>query len=99
MNRLSIDIKAISALAKLDLSEAEQTQFTQEMEQFAEFAKCLKDYSPDEINSDCILPLNAACFRNDTAADVNDSAGVLSNAKSVYNGYITVPVTVESEEQ
>ena len=97
MDKKNINVKYIASLAKLELTSEEELQFENEMRQFADFAHCLEQFPPDSIEADRCRSISDPCFREDNV-NISDT-NVLSNAKSVHDGYITVPVTVESPSE
>ena len=97
MNKKKIDVYHIASLAKLKLSDDEMRQFETEMLQFAEFAACLEQFPPDSIDDSCRISIDACQFREDNFLTADTD--VLSNAKSLHDGYVTVPVTVETSPE
>lgn len=94
MDKEKIDVYHVAALAKLKLSCDEIRQFETDMQQFAEFAKCLGQFSPDSIDDSCRISIDVCQFREDNILTADTD--VLSNAKSVHDGYVTAPVTVDT---
>lgn len=93
-----IDVSAIAALARLELSDTEKHRLECEMAQFIEYASCLEQFPPEELCADLTLPLESLSFRDDVVCGKENNDAV-SNAKSLLDGYVVVPITVGKESK
>lgn len=90
-----IDITSLSNLAKITLSSEQANRIKSDLVQFTEFAQILSDFeadglSPSEHND---------FFREDNAVKSTYTAEALSSPSRISNGYISVPLTVEENEE
>ena len=82
-----IDIDQIAALAKLSLNEDEQLRATEEMLDFTQYVKILEAYCDKNKSENTYQPSQP--LRKDKVSDRDTG---------VFQGYVTVPLTVGGEE-
>lgn len=91
----NIDIMAIAELAKIKLDAEQAEHMKNDIAQFIEFAQILSDFEIDELS----YAANNDSFREDDESENKYSVEVLTTPSRISNGYISVPLTVEENEE
>lgn len=93
--KIDIDAAALAGLARLEFTEAELDERSEEIRAFAEFAACLDKYADGD---DQLAHAPEACptlLREDVAR-ISDSDGIVELSAGACEGYISVPRTVDA---
>ena len=95
MKITSSEVKRISDLAKLDLSEAEIELFTEQLDQILNYVSKLNEIDTSQIEpTSHILKLKTP-FRNDETKLTLSSADSLRNAPQQEKGHFKVPRIID----
>ncbi|NLV33109.1 MAG: aspartate--tRNA ligase [Clostridiaceae bacterium] len=92
-----IPIEKLSVLAKLTLSEKEKKNLEKDMTDIIAFAGNIMDIDTSSADESIIADEAVNAFREDIALNVNDRENMLSNSKTLENGYIKVPKVIRKE--
>lgn len=84
----NIDINDIAALSKLSLSEEECARSAEEILAFTKYVQILEDYCNGDMTEQ--QPLSSDALREDAVCQ--------NKAITVFDGYVSVPLTVGGEE-
>ena len=87
-----MDIQKLAALVRLEISPCEQERIKREIKEFADMAAVLDGFCEAE-SLECTEASCDAMLREDTPSTYDGD--VLSCAPSVYEHYVTVPLTVK----
>lgn len=92
------DIKRLASLSKLELKDNEGDAYKEEISKIIDFVEELQS-----VDTDGIIPTfhgnqNKNVYREDSAKLSHLNEALLANAPDAKDGYIRVPVILESEE-
>lgn len=97
MKNTDIDVLAVSRLAHLELTQKEMEHYEGELRALVEFTSCLSEYEKSE--DDAIKERTVDALRADEPAEnVATAEELLGLSKSIKDGYLSVPMTVSSDE-
>lgn len=98
MNITRLDVEHVAKLAKLEFSTEEFDAFSKDFQDIVGMVETLSEV--DTTNVEPTYHGNGIinAFREDVAIDSHHQEALLANAPSAEDGYIQVPVIIESEE-
>ncbi|GBG11649.1 aspartyl/glutamyl-tRNA(Asn/Gln) amidotransferase subunit C [Paenibacillus sp. MY03] len=90
------DVEHVANLARLELSDAEKAQFTDQLNAILKYAEKLNELNTDEIEpTSHVLPITNV-MRDDVRKESLPIEKVLLNAPDEEDGQIKVPAVLES---
>ena len=93
-----LDVEHVAKLAKLQFNSEEFDEFSKDFQDIVNMVETLS-----EVDTSNVKPTHHGndivnAFRQDVAIDSHHQAALLANAPSSQDGFIQVPVIIESEE-
>ena len=89
------EVKHISNLASLNLSENEIEKYTKDMEGILEFAKMINEVNTDGLNETIAANEMANVFRKDEVVNFEEKELLLKNAPSQDEGMFRIPKVIK----
>lgn len=92
------DIQRLASLSKLHLSDQEAQQFTQEIIKIIDFVEELQEVETDGLEPTYHGNNLMNVYREDEPVQADYTDALIENAPDHQDGYVKVPVMIESEE-
>lgn len=90
-----IDVKKVAELARLSFTEEEAAALAVEMKKIVAFAAEISEADTDAYSAAEHILKETNVFREDVVCETEDTAALVGQAKTVSDGYVTVPQVVE----
>ena len=89
------DVKAVAALARLELSEGEEERLTGELNRILEYMEKLKELNPEDVEpTSHVVPITRA-FRRDEVIPFEQRDALAVSAPQLDQGYFRVPRIID----
>lgn len=93
-----LDVEHVAKLAKLHFNTEEFDDFSKDFQDIVSMVETLSEVDTSNVAPTYHGNQIVNAFREDVAIDSHHQAALLANAPSSEDGYIQVPVIIESEE-